>query len=132
MLPLVGDFLAQYSSVFIVELLDLVNVRGALGDQSSLDKNRHHFPEVKLGGELLDILDQLLLGDANKWILDPMNGLSKATTEGARYVTDSPVTFSVKAAKSSFSRLLSTKTEPLRFCVVASGVGSATGSVAGL
>lgn len=82
MLPLVGNFLAQNYPVFIVELVNVVDASGALGDQSSLDENRHHFPEVKLGGELLDILDQLLLGDTNKWILNPMNGLSKATAEG--------------------------------------------------
>ena len=57
MLPLVGDFLAQNSTVFIVELGNLVNARRVLCDQGAFDEDWHHFAQVELGSKLLDILD---------------------------------------------------------------------------
>jgi hypothetical protein len=53
----VGDFFAQNSAVFVVELGDLVNSRWALCYQGAFDENWHHLTQVELGSKLLDILD---------------------------------------------------------------------------
>ena len=70
-LPLVRDFLVQNAAILVVELVDLVDVMRALCYQCAFDEVLPDMGHIVVGSELLDILDQLGLGDSGKGVLDP-------------------------------------------------------------
>jgi hypothetical protein len=72
MLPSVRDFLAENSSIFIIELMDVVNVMRTLCDQSTLDEVLLDIGKIKFGREFLNVVEKLLLWNANQRILDPV------------------------------------------------------------
>jgi hypothetical protein len=68
--PLVRDFLVQNASILLVELLDLIDMVRALCYQRALDEVVTDIAKIVVGSELLDIRDQLRLGDSGERVLD--------------------------------------------------------------
>lgn len=69
--PSVGYFITQCLTVLLVELNDVVDAVGVLGDQCTLLEQREDFGKVGPDREGLDILEKLILGDANERVFDP-------------------------------------------------------------
>jgi len=70
MLPLVSDLLCQNPTIFLIELVDRVDMGGILSNQSSLDQIWCDISEVELGSEIFDIANQLVFGNTNEGVLD--------------------------------------------------------------
>ena len=68
--PPMGALLVQDPAILIVKLGDIVNVAWALRNESTLQDVWLNVVEIVSYGKLLDILDELRLGDANEGILD--------------------------------------------------------------
>ena len=101
MFPAVCNFFAKVLAVCVVQLGDVVDVTWALRDQGTLDERGQNVGELVFGGKLLDIADQLILGDTNQRVFDPMSrqGGERSTQNVYTY---SPVAFSVNAATLAF------------------------------
>lgn len=69
--PPVGHFIAQCLTVLLVELNDVVDAVRFLGDQCTLLEQREDFGKVGPGREGLDVLEELMLWDANERVFDP-------------------------------------------------------------
>jgi hypothetical protein len=69
-LPLVRDLLVQNASILVIELVDLIDMVWALCYQRAFDQILSNIVEIVVGGELLNVLDQLRLGDAGERVLD--------------------------------------------------------------
>lgn len=70
MSPPVGQLIAQGLAILLIKLDDAVDAFGMLGDQCTLLEQREDVGQVGLGGEGLDVLEELMLGDANEGIFD--------------------------------------------------------------
>lgn len=68
--PPVGQLIAQGLAILLIKLDDAVDAFGMLGDQCTLLEQREDVGQVGLGGEGLDVLEELMLGDANEGIFD--------------------------------------------------------------
>ncbi len=69
-LPPVRDFLMKNAAVLVIELMDLVDVMGALRDQGTFDQIAPNIMETVLGGECVHVLDELRFGNTSKRVLD--------------------------------------------------------------
>ena len=65
-----GDLLMQNTSIFIIKLVDLINVMRTLSNQCAFDERGKDINEFIVRGELFDVLDQLGLGNSTERILD--------------------------------------------------------------
>ncbi len=72
------DLPVNVVSILVVKFLDLIHVRWGLGNQSAFEKEGFDVFELISGGELLDVLEELRLGDANQRVLNPRGLLGRA------------------------------------------------------
>ena len=72
MLPSVCGFLTENSLVFIIKLIDVVNMMWILCDQSTLDEVFLDIVEIEFGCEFLNVAEKLILWNPNEGILDPV------------------------------------------------------------
>lgn len=68
MSPLIGHLVAQRLTILFIELNDVIDAVGVLSNQGALLEQREDVGQVGLGGESLDVLKKLVLGDANKGV----------------------------------------------------------------
>lgn len=65
-----SDLLVQNASIIVVKLVDLINVIRALCYQGTFDKIVADIVEIVVSSKLLDVRDQLSLGDSGERVLD--------------------------------------------------------------
>ena len=68
--PFVEDFVAEGFALMLLELGNLLKGGGVLGDKCTSLQKGNVFGHADLVGEVLDILEQSLAGDAGKRVLD--------------------------------------------------------------
>lgn len=68
--PSVGHLVAQGLAVLFIKLDNAVDAWGILSDQCTLLEQGEDVGQVGLGGEGLDVLEELLFGNAGKRVLD--------------------------------------------------------------
>lgn len=69
--PPIGHFIAQRLAVLLVELDNVVDAMGVLSDQCALLEQREDFGKVGPCREGLDVLEELMLGNASERVFDP-------------------------------------------------------------
>ncbi|KAL9099544.1 MAG: hypothetical protein Q9163_004976, partial [Psora crenata] len=73
--PFVEDLIAESVPFDLVEIGDLLEGRGVLGDEGALFEEWNHLLQIRFLGELLDIVEESVAGDASERILNSGNGL---------------------------------------------------------
>jgi hypothetical protein len=69
--PSMRNLNSQSFAISLVQLLDRVDAQWILSDQSALSEQGLNILKAIFVGEIIDIFEQLSLGDADEGIFDP-------------------------------------------------------------
>lgn len=77
-----GDFIPESILFGFVQLIDFLKRRWILGNQSPFLQQGDDVSQVRLVGEVLDILEERVAGDSRQGVLDPAGDMSMCCTVG--------------------------------------------------
>lgn len=112
MLPAVSDFVSQNASISFVKLGNVLDGMGSLRNERALAQQIADVSKFISGGEVFNVLEQLILRHAGERVLDSVQ-VSRVLRANSN-TTHSPVTLLVMAAMLALRLSSSMMTEPLR------------------
>lgn len=112
MLPPVRELNSQSFAIGLIQLLDRINAQWVLRNQGALSEQGLNVLKTMFVGEVINIFEQLSLGDANKRVFDPAPYQRRIGFVEGCWRTYSPAVLALRSARIFSRRAGSAKIDP--------------------